>query len=287
MSITLGIERDIAELRDDDRSVTVVRASTMTHIAWVPEEWLPAALETLSGLSERHPSRTILLVPQPDAEDGVETEVWLERFRLGGIEREVCTEVITLRLGGARVQAAASLVLALVRPDLPVFLRCRGQPAFGAPALESLLGVVDRFIVDSSEWPDLPEAYRELVACFDRVAVSDIAWARTERWRVALARRWPEIAAVGELCVVGPRADALLLAGWLESRLEHRVQLVHDQAPAIESVAADGEGIAAEAADADTPSELLSRELDRLGREPVYEQAVRAQVGAGRGLEHP
>ena len=276
MSITLDIERDLARLREEDGGASLLRTSTMTHLAWAPAEWLSAAQETLSGLSERHPSRTILLVPQPDAEDGVETDLRVERFDFGGLGREVCSEVITLRLGGDSVNAAASLVLPLVRPDLPVFLRWRGRPPFGDAVLESLVGVVDRFIVDSCEWPDLPGAYGELAACFERVAVSDIAWARTERWRIALAARWPEIAAVEELPVTGPRADAMLLSAWLASRLGHAVGLVHEPAAATEGVAADGDAVVADPGDAHTPSELLSRELDTLGRDPIYEQAVRS-----------
>ena len=36
----------------------------MTHVAWAPPAWLGAAERTLAGLSERHPSRTILLSPR-------------------------------------------------------------------------------------------------------------------------------------------------------------------------------------------------------------------------------
>ena len=40
-------------------------------------------------------------------------------------------------------------------------------------------------IVDSSEWDEL--RYEELAERFERTAVSDIAWARTDAWRIALA----------------------------------------------------------------------------------------------------
>jgi glucose-6-phosphate dehydrogenase assembly protein OpcA len=277
MSITVGIERELAVLREQDRDTALVRTSTMTHIAWVPEEWLEPALATLSGLSERHPSRTILLVPLPDAPDGVESDVRLENFVLGSLGREVCSEVITLRLGGERIRAAASLVLPLLRPNLPVFMRWRGRPPFAGQAFRSLVDVVDRLVFDSSEWPDVPAAYGELAPFFEHAAVSDIAWARGERWRIALAASWPDIAGAGELSVRGPLADALLLWGWLRSRLDRAVRLEHEQAPTIESLAVDGADISAsEPVGAETPSELLSRELDRLARDPVYEQATQA-----------
>ena len=43
-----------------------LRTSVMTHIAWVPPQWQSAAEQTLAGMAERHPSRTLLLVPRPD-----------------------------------------------------------------------------------------------------------------------------------------------------------------------------------------------------------------------------
>jgi len=79
----------------------------------------------------------------------------------------------------------------LFLPDLPAFLRWRGVPSFGSDSFESLVGVVDRLIVDSTEWPELPENYAQLAGVFDRVVVSDIAWARTSRWRRQLASLWP------------------------------------------------------------------------------------------------
>ena len=91
------------------------------------------------------------------------------------------TEVIEVRLHGDRARAPASVVLPLTLPDLPVFLRWRGRPPFGADELEQLVDVVDRLIVDSREWPDAPGCYRRLVPYFERVAVSDIVWTRTQR----------------------------------------------------------------------------------------------------------
>ena len=70
------------------------RTSVMTHIAWVPREWLEAARRRLAGLAERHPSRTILLVPEPDEPDGLDAQLSLVCFPLG--ERPVCAEVIQL-----------------------------------------------------------------------------------------------------------------------------------------------------------------------------------------------
>ena len=101
----------------------------MTHIAWVPPEWPSAAEETLAGMAERHPSRTLLLVPHPDEPDGLDAELSLRCFPVG--DRAVCGEVIELALRGDRASAPASIVLPLLISDLPVFCRWRGEPPFG------------------------------------------------------------------------------------------------------------------------------------------------------------
>jgi Glucose-6-phosphate dehydrogenase subunit len=244
------------------------RTSVMTHIAWVPPDWLDAAERTLAGLGERHPSRTLILVPRPDEDGGIDAQLSVRCFPVG--ERSVCGEVIELSLRGDRACAPASIVLPLAISDLPVFVRWRGEPPFGETQWEQLVGVADRVIVDSSEWTEL--RYRELGEAFERSAVSDIAWARTEGWRIVLAGCWPAIA-TQEIAIRGPRAEAALLRGWLASRLERELGPVE---PAGElGVRLDGGEVAPPRGDPHSASDLLSAELDRLLRDAVYEQAAR------------
>ena len=278
--VTLAqVERELARLRgaSSDGGAANLRTSVLTHVAWVPEPWLERALEVMAGLEERYPSRTLVLVPEPDApESRLDAEVSLRCFPLGGEGRNVCAEVILLRLRGTVAQAPASVVLPLVISDLPVFCRWRGEPGWGSPELEGMLDVVDRLVVDSREWDDLPGAYARLAEAFGRTAISDIAWARSLEWRAALARLWPEIGSVERLHVRGPRADALLLAGWLRDRLEREIALDHEDAEWIDRVEVDGDGVAPPRGGRATPSDLLSDELDRFGRDPVYERAALA-----------
>jgi glucose-6-phosphate dehydrogenase assembly protein OpcA len=271
----------LCRLREESANETEgpdLRTSVMTHLAWVPSEWEEAAVETLAGLGERHPSRGILLFPDPEAADGIDAKVSLLAFPLREQRRHIAAEVIELRLGGRTCRAPGSIVNPLLATGLPVFLRWRGRPPFGKPEAEQLLDVCDRFIVDSREWPDVPEAYKELP--FDRAACSDIAWRRTEPWRRCLARLWPGIAELDSVRVEGPVAEAMLLAGWLRSRLERDVELVHDEAEELGAVDVDGDACPVPD-DRPTSSDLLSAELDEFGRVPVYEAAARA-ASAGR-----
>jgi glucose-6-phosphate dehydrogenase assembly protein OpcA len=245
----------------------------MTHIAWVPADWVGAAENVLAGLAERHPSRTIVLVPEPGEDDALEAEVSIDCFATGG-ERQVCTETIRIRLKGSRCEAPASVVQPLLISDLPVFLRWRGEPDWDSAQLAQLVDVVDRLIVDSTEWPNLPDAYARLAELFDDVVVSDIAWARTSRWREQLASLWPGIANVGRIRITGTAAQANLLAGWLRSRLDRPVELEHEDAEKLVAVEVDGEPTPFPPGDAPDPADLLSDELDTFTRDPIYEAAV-------------
>jgi hypothetical protein len=275
MGAVAEVERRLRELRAGEGDGTpVMRTSVMTHLAWVPPDWVGAARKTLEGLGERHPSRTILLEPEPGKVDGIESSVSLELFPLPGGGPQICSEVIELRLLGKPAKAPASIVTPLLVFDLPVFLRWRGPPPFGEPEFEQLVDLTDRLIVDSGEWPDPAEGYAGLAGYFERAAVSDIAWSRTLPWRRALAKEWPGIGTIDELRVKGPRAEALLLSGWLRSRLRIDLELVHEQFERLEQVAD-----AAPPGDDRTPSDLLSEELEVFGRDPVFEEAVRATIG--------
>lgn len=274
------IERELARLRfasDEGSGRPNLRTSVMTHCAWVPPEWLDAAESTLAGMNERHPSRTLILVPKPDEPDGLDAVVSNRCFPFG--DSQVCSEVIELVLRGNRAFAPASLVLPLLISDLPVFCRWRGEPEWDGIEFPQLVDIADRLIVDSTEWDDLPRAYVRLASFFERTAVSDIAWARTQRWRALLASLWPDIGQVQSIRVHGTRAQGYLLAGWLRSRLGEDIAVEIDERNRLDGIDLDGEPTPFPPGDPPHPSDVLSEELDRISRDRIYEQAVSAAAG--------
>jgi glucose-6-phosphate dehydrogenase assembly protein OpcA len=290
------VERRLEELRAGEEPAQ--RTSVLTHMAWVPAEWAEAAERVLEGLGPRVPSRTILLFPDASARGArIDAEIEQECFPVAGSlsgqaaagrpdgraarggsgeGRAVCAEVVRLWLRGAPARAPASVVVPLHIPDLPVFLRWRGRPPFGRRELVQLVAVSDRLIVDSDEWRGLPRGYARLAALFDAIATSDLAWARTLRWRAGIARLWPAVRRARRLRVAGPPAEALLLCGWLRSRLRRDVRLAREDAETVEQVEVDGRAVEPARLPALTASDLLSEQLEVYGRDPVYEAAVRA-----------
>jgi glucose-6-phosphate dehydrogenase assembly protein OpcA len=277
MGVVSDIERQLGRLRASEAAdgIPDLRTSTMTHIVWCPPEWYAKARATLAGLAERHPARTIFLLPEPGGEAGIKARAELKDFHLQGMSREVLSEVIQIRLRGPAARHPGSIVLPLLVSDLPVFCRWRGEPAWGSIELDEVVGITDRLVVDSSEWGDGPIAYSHLAALFERVAVSDIAFSRTLPWRRRLAELWPEIGGIASLQVEGPRADAELIAGWLRARLKREIALSRRDAARVTAIWVDGEQVESPG-ELLSPSELLSAELDQFGRDGVYEAAVKA-----------
>lgn len=278
MGVVADIERELARqrCRARDDGVPELRTSTLTHLVWAPPRWLSHVRSTLQGLHERHPARTIVLVPEPGRRDAVEASAAVREFALDGLDREVISEVIEVRLRGRPAEHPASIVLPLLLSDLPVFCRWRGEPPWGRAALAEIVGVVDRLVVDSSEWRSPARGYVQLERLFAVAAVSDLAYRRALPWRQRLAELWPGIRTIRALHVTGPRADALLLAGWLRSRLRREVTLRVHAAESVTAVAVDGDPVEPPAVNGASASALLSAELDVLSRDRVYEAAVRA-----------
>ncbi|HLX33135.1 MAG TPA: glucose-6-phosphate dehydrogenase assembly protein OpcA [Gaiellaceae bacterium] len=273
------VDAALARLRSDAAAEgPSMRTSVMTHIAWVPGPWAEQARTALEGMAERHPSRTILLFPDPDAgESRIDARAAVERWEVPDTDRAIVTEVVELTLRGDRAKAPGSIAEPLLISDLPVFLRWRGEPPWGAPELDQLVDVTDRLIVDSIEWDGLPFPYERLAELFPRCAASDIAWARTSRWRAHLATLWPAIAGVETVHVHGTAAQAWLLCGWFRSRLGRpEIALEHEPAETLEGVTLDGEPVPLPPGDPPSPSDVLSDELERFTPDPVYEAAVLA-----------
>jgi glucose-6-phosphate dehydrogenase assembly protein OpcA len=276
--VTLGqVEAELARLREasaDESRNPYQRTSVMTHCAWVPPQWLDAAERTLEGMAERHPSRTVILVPRPEAEESrIDADLSVRCF--AAHERSVCGEVIELHLLGERALAPASIVLPLAVSDLPLFVRWRGQPDFAGVQWAELVGLADRVVVDSSEWDEL--CYAELAEAFEQTAVSDIAWSRIYDWRVVLGGYWPAIREQ-EIRIRGPRAEASLLRGWLMAQLGRAVRPFEPAGDV--TVRLGGEDLPPPRVETRSPSDLLSAELDHFGRDRVYEKAVRAAAAS-------
>jgi glucose-6-phosphate dehydrogenase assembly protein OpcA len=289
-----GVEPLLAQLRGGDRSGSV-RATTLNLVVHAPTPGdVNSVADALTMIAGSRPLRALVVTPaEGEARATVTSSCWLSD---GG--QEVCSEQVVIE---AEPQALPSAVVGLLVPDLPVFLLWMGGIGGGRPLLDELAELVTRVIVDS----DACGLEAAIALASSSVAVSDIAWARLQPWREALAMLADAPAGLEAfrhsigIEVRGPENEALLLAGWLRSRLDRQLGVEQTgRVRAVERVGVHsgghelvversgrGElghttGIDGLARPVVLPrhefSRLLGAELDQLGADRVFEQALAA-----------
>lgn len=187
--------------------------------------------ESLAEVSDRHPSRVLLLLA--DGEQEEQPRAWVSALcRSGDGGRRICSEQVSIRAGGEGLRRLPSVVRPLLVGDLPTALWWAvptPPPLFGDLFFE-LAGMARRVLWDSTIWLDEAVGLRAVAGWADgvdpRIGLVDLAWVRLAPWRGAIARALgPAANRISSVRIQhGPQAlpKALLLAGWLGDRLGWR-----------------------------------------------------------------
>jgi len=227
-----------------------LRACAMTLIVAAEDSAdAQTAGEVLGELMHEHPSRAIVLKPSATGE--LDARVFAQCWMPFGRRQQICCEQIEIAAAPDRLGDVPGLMLALLAPDLPVVLWCRGERWFAESHFGQLLPLIDKLIVDSERFSDLKSAYAligEFIA--GGTAVADLAWSRITGWREVIAQLFDtpaelhncrgitsiEVTAGGEK----PGAGAYYLAAWLNRGLPRASSTVRSDPaapPGIQSVA--------------------------------------------------
>ena len=139
----------------------------------------------------------------------------------------VCYDRIELGFGAMAAGRAASVLGALVLPEVPTIL----EVAHGAPSslVDALVSRADRLIVDTA---DLGVRKVAEIARKTKAPVADRAFVRTFSWRDLIARFFDDVVgatkAITRIRIArtsgGKHDPAALLLGWLASRLGMRLE---------------------------------------------------------------
>jgi len=184
----------------------------------------------MEALPAHHPCRGIVAVMSPGAV-GVEASITARCWVSGSGRRQLCAEEVVLRAAPGQERALASAVLPLLVPEVPVTGWVIGEPELESGLVSEIADAADRLFLDSARARDLAATLSAALKIREThdVDVSDLAWCRVETWRTLIAQFFDREDALRELdrlqaieIVSGgdrPAAEALLLAGWLVSRL--------------------------------------------------------------------
>ena len=220
-----------------------MHTSTVNVIVAVDtEDEAGRAEENLSQLTEYSPSRMLVLVRhgRPEGDEAYSVRIKVEEREHAQDVAPVRLETITIVAPPGNDQSLASLTSPLLIPDLPDVLYVPFGPITENLLVSGLCELVDILIVDSI-WMHEPGATLAILASHKTRQevgdVSDIAWSRLHVWRQLTAQFFDQPAALESLdtieevdIVFAPsneggrdgRSSALLLAGWLASRLGWR-----------------------------------------------------------------
>ena len=299
------IDKELGKLWESSGD-SKTRASLINLVIYSEDpDSLAANTELLSTIATQHAFRAILILANPQASESG-AHAWISAHcHLAG-KGEICSEQITFRLDGESVAALPNIVFSHLDSDLPLCFW--SQAEFREPLDEHLWSWVDRLIFDSRSWKQAADQFaltRQIAALGDsRTVLCDLNWTRQHTWRIALANLFDHSAALQCLAKIScvriacgreSNTTALLLVGWLASRLGWTPQLPgkcfqdRDGRPiSFETSAADHEGLSS--------VELVGEGFSfRLHREPgseFFHASLHAPavpdstltIGAGRDL---
>jgi hypothetical protein len=148
--------------------------------------------ETISRLTGRHPSRTLIIQgADPDGPPWIDARIQAHCVMPRPDAPETCTELIFLTAGGETGRHLFGLVAPLLIHDLPVTVWWPGEPLLQSEPVRDLLDATDRLVVDASTWSG--DGVHRLIQLgglyddFDRLSIRDFALVRQSRWREAIA----------------------------------------------------------------------------------------------------
>jgi glucose-6-phosphate dehydrogenase assembly protein OpcA len=247
-------------------------------------------VSAIADAMNHHPVRAIVMTIEPQAPTAtLEAQVSIRCSLppVGG--KQICCEQIMISAGGEAVGELHSAVASLLMTDLPAFLWWPGRPSFGSHLFDSLLNVCDYLVINSAQFERVQEALPQLLNLRGVVTLGDLNWLRLTPWRELTAQFFdsphlrPYLDRLDKVVVVhetGPddeqphRAQALLIIGWLASRLgwettPQPLQLKCGERPiAVEIEAAAPRGGPKRPGRESVAGELLSLRLEAAGAEP-------------------
>jgi glucose-6-phosphate dehydrogenase assembly protein OpcA len=210
------------------------RACTMNLVVVAPgpslDRWVPIVDDVLQGV----PARAVVVGLDPDGKDDLDASV--SAVCTPGSGTVVCSERVTLRVGGALCVRVASCVDALCSADVPTTLVWLARVRVEDPAFAPLARWSQRVVLDASNGSLSSLAHVVQWArarpAGERPGIAELAWTRLAPWQELCARmfddaptrdlatavtrvRLVQASATGAL--LGP--EGALMLGWLATRL--------------------------------------------------------------------
>lgn len=293
-----AIEAALRELvnRRHSENGAFAPARALNMIAFVDSAFSGEIANRLRGVGRYHASRMIVFSYEP-GRTRLDARVIVTADREPGEgELGLLRENVIVEIGERHLDDLVTIADPLVVTDLATLL---WSPHGHEEAVNTLLELSQAVLVDSVEDPSYGDAVRRACELGRRAYVVDLAWLRSTPWRERLASAFDppamraELGRVESITVRHHRestAAALLMVGWLASRLGWEMHPLRASARALAGVAVaktdtatGGDGVPVETADAEGCTIAI-----RLEQAPELEvrglQSVAISTSSGRRL---
>lgn len=199
-------------------------ARVLNLIVVVDRDWKGEVSNRLQRVGRYHASRTVLCAVE-EKRTTLDARVVMAYGEPddGGIG--LIREEVEIDIGPEHLSRLLTIVDPVLARELPTMV---WSPHGHDEAVDALAELTDVVLLDSDDQPNADEAFRRARDITRSAYVVDLAWLRTTPWRERLAASFDppyRRSALGEISGVavrhreGAAASALLLIGWLATRL--------------------------------------------------------------------
>jgi glucose-6-phosphate dehydrogenase assembly protein OpcA len=229
---------------------TLAPARVLNLIVVVDRAWKGEISNRLARVGRYHASRTVLCAVEEGRSTLDARAVMSYEEPAAGAPLGVMLEEVEIDMGPEHLAHLETIIDPVVVDALPTML---WSPHGHSEAVAAVLDIVDVILLDSEGLLEPAEAFGHAAELLRSAYVVDLAWLRTTPWRERLAASFDppdrrgalrEVSRVTIRHRTGSAASAMLLGGWLCSRLGWRrtgplveLEPIEQDAPGLAGVA--------------------------------------------------
>ncbi len=203
---------------------TLAPARVLNLVVIVDRDWKGEISNRLARVGRYHASRTVLCAVE-EGRTTLDARAVMSYEEPSGGGFGVMLEQVEIDMGPEHLERIDTVVDPVLWSELPTIL---WTPHGHEQAADALLGMIDVLLLDSDDLLEAEDGMKRASQLLESAYVVDLAWLRTTPWRERLAASFdppPRLAKLSAISRVAIRhrpsspSSALLLAGWLASRL--------------------------------------------------------------------
>lgn len=218
-----SIEKELKKLWEADEART--NASLINFAVYSEDSnALSVNSESVREITREHACRAILIGIDRDCEE-TSIRAWITAHcHLAHGRKSVCSEQLAFHLTGKAIGRLRNTVFAHLNSDLPLVFWWQGE--LSERFNERLYSLIDRLVVDSSQWSDPLQQFRLIQSAMKDgpLIVQDLSWTRTYHFRLAIAALYDDpmlqdtllgIQKISITCHPRNRTSGLQLLAWM------------------------------------------------------------------------